>query len=95
MAETVQDGGERGVQDGADRLEAVTASLGFETAGVHHRDCRDVGTGAGSPPDGGSGAVTRYPPRRVHRPDWLPGRAPNGQVIACVVPSGSAQTLPS
>jgi hypothetical protein len=90
MAEAVQDSGERGVQDGADRLEAVTG-LGFETVGVHHRECRGVETGAGDPPNDGPGAVTTDPPRREHRPDRLPNRAPTSPVIAGVVPSGSAQ----
>ncbi|WP_200420792.1 hypothetical protein [Streptomyces sp. Y2F8-2] len=104
MAEAVQDGGERGVQDGADRLEAVTASASSRSAStIASASDADavaepsggVETGAGDPPGGEPGAVTPYAPQRVHRPGWLPSRAPTGQVIGCVVPSGSAQTSPA
>jgi hypothetical protein len=108
-AEAVQDGGERGVQDGADRLEAVTAlasrrsATTIASAAVPRRArCAEAGAvcrGGRGPSTrrwNGTGTVTPYPPpRRVHQPDWLPSRAPTGQVIACVVPSGSAQASPA
>lgn len=79
----------------------VSTTLVFSTAGRCERPRRSLYDAwprpcserrrAPCPPDGGPGAVTPYPPRLVHRPDWLPGRAPTGQVIAGVIPSGSRQ----
>lgn len=59
----VQDGGARGVHDVADRLKAQSGDgLGFESVGVHHRECRGVETGVGEPPNGGP-----VPSPRTHR----------------------------
>ncbi|MFE6839909.1 hypothetical protein ACFVFI_34435 [Streptomyces sp. NPDC057705] len=82
MAEAVQDGGERSVQDGTDRLEAVTALASRRSASTIagaavSRRARAIHPTVDRVP-------SRHPPvrtGRVHRSDWLPSRAPTGQVI--------------
>lgn len=93
MAEAVQDGGGRSVQDGTDRLEAVTALASR----------RSASTTAGAAVSRRARAIhptvdrVPSPSPRTHRAGftgrtWLPSRAPTGQVTGCEVPSGSVQT---